>query len=439
MDWWMGGRIDGTLCGIWAAGCQAERYWRYFPAMNILTLNAGSSSIKFALFASGDDLALREGQISWADGKRDRARLTLAARGAGREESVVSVPDDTAAATRAIEAAVGTGHGRARVDVVGHRVVHGGTDCRESMVIDARVKEAIARWGRLAPIHNPPALRAIEAAEVCFGATPHVAVFDTSFYRDLPPKAYILPLPYEYYEQRGIRRFGFHGSSYGYCTLRASEMLGHRAQPLRLIICHLGGGCSATAVRGGAAVATTMGFTPLDGLMMGTRPGSLDPGILLMLQRECGLTPDQIWAALNSSSGLLGVSGVSSDFADIEKAAAQGNERARLAFDMFVDRVRQAIGGLAVTLGGVDALVFTDRVGESPALRAAVCQGLEILGLELDPRLNESRVPDADVATAGSRARILVIHTREELMIAREAFRVLSAQGGPAGTNQKQP
>jgi len=210
-------------------------------------------------------------------------------------------------------------------------------------------------------------------------------------------------------------------------------MLGHRAQPLRLIICHLGGGCSATAVRGGAAVATTMGFTPLDGLMMGTRPGSLDPGILLMLQRECGLTPDQIWAALNSSSGLLGVSGVSSDFADIEKAAAQGNERARLAFDMFVDRVRQAIGGLAVTLGGVDALVFTDRVGESPALRAAVCQGLEILGLELDPRLNESRVPDADVATAGSRARILVIHTREELMIAREAFRVLSAQGGPAG------
>lgn len=396
--------------------------------MNILTLNAGSSSIKFAVFDSGSDLALREGQISWADGNRQRAYLTVAARGTATETAVVSVPNDTAAATRAIQAAVGSGANRASVDVVGHRVVHGGTEFQDSTVVNPAVKEAIARWGRLAPLHNPPALRAIEAAEAFFAGTPQVAVFDTTFYKGLPPKSYIFPLPYEYYRNWGIRRFGFHGTSYAYCARRAAEMLNHPPKPLNLIICHLGGGCSATAVRDGAAVATTMGFSPLDGLMMGTRPGSLDPGILLMLQREYGVTAEKIARDLNSSSGLLGVSGVSSDFADIEKAAGQGDERCQLAFDMFVDRVRHAIGGLAVTLGTVDALVFTDRVGESSALRTAACAGLEMLGLQLDAGLNKSCHPDADVAAAGSRGRILVVRTREELMIAREAFRVLAGR-----------
>jgi acetate kinase len=402
-------------------------------AVNILSLNAGSSSIKFALFEHGRDQAIREGQISWADGKRECACLTVSTRGARLEASVVSVPDDTAAAVCAIEAAVGPNSDRASVDVVGHRVVHGGLDFQDSTLIDAPVKEAIARLGKLAPIHNPPALKAISAAEVYFGATPHVAVFDTAFYRNLPPKAYIFPLPYEYYRRWGIRRFGFHGTSYAYCALRAAELLGHRPRPLNLVICHLGGGCSATAVRDGIAVATTMGFTPLDGLMMGTRPGSLDPGILLALQREYGLSPEQIGRDLNSASGLLGVSGVSADFADLEKAAAEGDERAKLAMEMFADRVRHAIGGLAVTLGAVDALVFTDRVGESAVLRAAVCSGLEILGLKLDPQLNACCRPDADIATNDSRGRILVIRTREELMIAREAFRVLTAGCGPGG------
>jgi acetate kinase len=400
--------------------------------MNSLTLNAGSSSIKFALFASGCDQPLREGQISWADGKRERASLTISDHGASVVSSVVSVPDDAGAATVAIQAAVGAGPGRTRVDVVGHRVVHGGTEFQDSLVIHSGVKEAIARWGKLAPLHNPPALQAIEAAEAVFPGTPQVAVFDTSFYKHLPPQACVFPLPYEYYRDWGIRRFGFHGTSYAYCTWRATELLGHRSQPLNLIICHLGGGCSATAVRDGIAVATTMGFTPLDGLMMGTRPGSLDPGILLMLQREHGLTHEHIATVLNSSAGLLGVSGVSSDFADIEKAASRGDLRCRLAFDMFVDRVRHAIGGLAVTLGAVDALVFTDRVGFSPALRAAVCTGLELLGLQLDAQLNAQCRPDADIATAGSRGRILVLQTREELMIAREAFRVLAAADGQA-------
>jgi acetate kinase len=396
--------------------------------MIALTINAGSSSIKFALYENGAAQALREGQISWADGNRDRACLTVCDRDALPESAFVSVPDDTIAATRAIEAAVSSTSSRRQVDVVGHRVVHGGTEFQDSTLINARVKEVISHWGKLAPIHNPPALRAIEAAEAFFTGIPQIAVFDTAFYKNLPPKAYLYPLPYEYYQDWGIRRFGFHGTSYAYCTQRATEMLGQREPPLNLIICHLGGGCSATAVRGGMAVATTMGFTPLDGLMMGTRPGTLDPGILLMLQREHGLLPEQIAAALNSRSGLLGVSGVSSDFADIEKAAAKGDQRAGLAFDMFVDRVRQAIGGLAVTLGAVDALAFTDRVGEfSPAMRASVCNGLEILGIQLDCGLNETCRSDADIATPGSRARVLVIHTREELMIAREAFRVFDA------------
>jgi acetate kinase len=401
--------------------------------VNILSLNAGSSSIKFALFEHGRDQSIREGQISWADGKREHACLTVSTRGARPEAAVVSVPDDTAAAARAIMAAVGPEADRTRVDVVGHRVVHGGIDFLDSTLIDGPVKAAIARLGKVAPIHNPPALRAIEAAEAYFGATPHVAVFDTTFYKGLPPKAYIFPLPYDYYRRLGIRRFGFHGTSYAYCTLRSAELLGDRPKPLNLVICHLGGGCSATAVRDGVAVATTMGFTPLDGLMMGTRPGSLDPGILLALQGEHGLSPEQIGRDLNSASGLLGVSGVSADFADLEKAAAQGDERCRLAMEMFADRVRHAIGGLAVTLGAVDALVFTDRVGESAALRAAVCSGLEILGLKLDPQLNARCQPDADVAAQDSRARILVIRTREELMIAREAFRVLTASRGAGG------
>jgi acetate kinase len=399
--------------------------------MNILVLNAGSSSIKFALFASGGDQSVREGQISWADGNRDRASLTVTTRVVRTEAAIVSVPHDTAAAIRAIEAGLGPQADRAEIAAVGHRVVHGGSEFQDSAIINAPVKNAISRLGKLAPLHNPPALRAIEAAETFFPCTPQVAVFDTAFYKSLPAREYIFPLPYDYYRHWGIRRFGFHGTSYAYCTLRATEMLDRLGHPLSLILCHLGGGCSATAVRDGVAIATTLGFSPLDGLMMGTRPGSLDPGVLLTLQQEHGLTLEELGTALNTSSGLLGVSGVSADFADLEKAAAKGDQRSMLAMEMFSDRVRKAIGGLAVTLGAVDALVFTDRVGEfSPTMRAAVCDGLEILGVRLDRQRNENCQPDADIAAPDSRARILVIHTREELMIARETHRVLT--GGTA-------
>ena len=403
--------------------------------MNVLTINAGSTSVKFAVFESGRDEPLREGEISWAGGRRDQARLTVVSRGGERQQTTVSAEDDRAAALCALQAAVGRGsEPTVAVDVVGHRVVHGGIQLRESAVIDARVKSIISDLGPLAPLHNPPALKAIETAQSAFPNLPQVAVFDTAFFAQLPAEKYVYPLPYAYYEKYGIRRFGFHGISMAYCTGRAQELLNRPAGSRNLIICHLGGGCSATAVREGRPVATTLGFSPLDGLMMGSRPGALDPGILLALQRQHGLTLEQIDHDLNYASGLLGISGISPDLANIEKAMAKGNERARLAFELFADRVRSAIGSLAVTLGRVDGLVFTDRIGEnSPALRAKVCEGLEILGLRLDPPRNEAGELDVDIAAADSHGRILVLHTREELMIAREAVRVITAAPGRTG------
>jgi len=398
--------------------------------MNALALNAGSSSVKFGVFDADAHEPLVSGEIDWADGDRQRAWLVRRPRGLAARRSRLSVPDHYTAAACAIKAAIGSGPSEKKhphkVCVVGHRIVHGGAEFRESVLIDTKVKAAIARLDDLAPLHNPPALKAIEAAEAALAGVPQVAVFDTAFYANLPPKHCVYPLPYEWYRDWGIRRFGFHGISHAYCAARAAEILGRDPAQLRLVSCHLGGGCSATAIQGGVAIATTMGFSPLEGLMMGTRCGSVDPGVLLHLQRRHGLTLEELDHTLNHSSGLLGVSGVSPNLAQIEQAAAQGNERALLAFDMFAERIKGAIAALAATLGGLDALVFTDRVGEgSPALRAAACAGMEFLGLRLDPARNQHPRPDTDIASPGSPARILVIHTREELMVAREARRVL--------------
>jgi acetate kinase len=401
--------------------------------MSILAINSGSSSLKFGLFDAGTCEALLAGDIDWAHGDRARARFTLRPRNGRIVTAQVAVADDFTAASSAINAALDSdslnAEGSVKIAVVGHRIVHGGAKFRDSVLIDGRVKAGIASLNKLAPLHNPPVLKAIEAVETLLPGVSQVAVFDTAFFAQLPPKAYLYALPYEYHERWGIRRFGFHGLSHAYCAGRAAELLGRSLSELCVISCHLGGGCSAAAVRGGLAVATTLGFSPLEGLMMGTRSGSVDPGILLHLQREHGLTVEELDRALNYSSGLLGISGVSSDLAQIETAAAQGNERARLAFEMFADRVRSAIGALAATLGGVDALTFTDRVGEhSAALRAAACDGLEFMGLRIDLKRNASPKPDADVATPDSPARILVIHTQEELMVAREARRVMAVQ-----------
>ncbi|MGA2747164.1 MAG: acetate kinase [Verrucomicrobiota bacterium] len=397
--------------------------------MSILALNAGSSSLKFGLFSADTCERLLAGEIDWASGDRQKAQLVVQPRNGAVVRSQFPVPDISTAASCAIQAVLGSALSATNaapiIQAVGHRVVHGGTELQSSVLIDDKVKATIARLADLAPLHNPPALEAIEAARTALPGTPEVAVFDTTFYAQLPPKAYLFPVPYDWYQNLGIRRFGFHGISHAYCAGRAAELMGRDLAQLRIITCHLGGGCSATAIQGGVPVATTSGFTPLAGLMMGTRCGSIDPGILLQLQRQQGMTHKELSRALNHFSGLLGISGVSADLAQIEVAAAQGNKRARLAFDMFADQVRSSIGALATTLGGVDVLAFTDRIGEhSAALRAAACQGLQFMGIRLDPERNARARPDADIATADSPARILVIHTEEELMVAREARRV---------------
>jgi acetate kinase len=319
---------------------------------------------------------------------------------------------------------------RDAIVAVGHRVVHGGEKSASSVIITPDVRAAINKLAELAPLHNPANLEGIDAATDALTNVPQVAVFDTAFHATIPEAARVYPLPYSWYTEWGLRRYGFHGLSHAYCSRRAAEMLKRRPAGLRLIICHLGNGCSVAAVRDGKCVDTSMGFTPLEGLMMGTRSGSVDPGLLLHVLRQQGLTVEQLERALNYESGLLGISGVSSDMRDVLTAARKGHDRAQLALDVYAHRVRQTIGAMTATLGDVDALVFTAGVGENAAeVRASICTGLECLGLELDPVANEECEPDADVARSFSDGRILVMTTREDLMIVRETVRVIRHAG----------
>jgi acetate kinase len=367
--------------------------------VRILVINSGSSSLKYAVF---------EGE----------AMNCVASENLGKPPGGnAGTALDSGKAISQIKCNLAG----APIHRIGHRVVHGGAEYTQTTPIDARVKQGIAALAEIAPLHNPPALAAIEAAEAAFPGVPQVAVFDTAFFATLPESAVVYPLPFEWRRDWGIRRYGFHGISHAYCAGRAAEFLGRSIGGLRVIVCHLGNGCSASAVRDGAAIYTTMGFTPLDGLMMGTRPGSLDPGILPYLESRHHLSSKEMESALNHRSGLLGVSGVSSDYREVEQAAASGHARAQLALDMFTRRVRAHIGQLAVTLEGVDVLVFTAGIGEnSSSLRAAVCAPLACLGLRIDPEKNRQARPDADVSATDSIGRILVLKTREDLMIARE-------------------
>jgi acetate kinase len=394
--------------------------------MSILVINAGSSSLKFGLFATESLTTLATGLIDWRANPQ-HAELVLTPASGEPLRSRESVRDHRAAvhhAVRRLRELSGPA-----ITLVGHRVVHGGALFHEAVRIDKEVKQEIANLAELAPLHNPPALEAIEAAESALPNVPQIAAFDTSFFSALEPRAFLYPLPYAWYTDWGIRRFGFHGLSHAYCAGRAAELLGREPSELRLVICHLGNGCSASAVRAGRAVQTSMGYTPMEGLMMGTRSGSIDPGVMISLQRRRKMSVEQVDQALNHESGLLGVSGVSSDYRQVQAAALKGEERARLALDIYADRIRATVGALAVTMGGVDALIFTAGVGEHAAdLRAAVCQGLGILGLKLSLEKNAACSPDSDIAQADSAARILVLRTREELMIAREARRVIGGR-----------
>ena len=397
--------------------------------MKILVLNSGSSSQKSCLYEIGEALPnspafpLWEGKIEWSG---DEASLRVRTAD-GQEQTAKIQSAERADATKRLLAALTAGPHRvvkdkSEIAVVGHRIVNGGAECFQPSVIDDRVKASIEQMTVFAPLHNRVELEGIRLIEETFGSVPQVAVFDTGFHRRMPDAAAIYPGPYEWAE-RGIRRYGFHGINHQYCMERAVQIIGRKVTELRVVTCHLGNGCSLAAIRDGHSVDTTMGFTPLDGLMMGTRSGSIDPGILTFLLREEKLTGGQLDELLNKKSGLLGISGLSSDMRQIVEAMKHGNARAKLAFDIFVHRLRGGIGAMSAAIGGIDALVFTAGIGEnSPDVRAAACANLGFLGVALDANKNQVSRGDEDISTGESKARVLVLRAQEDWAIAKECW-----------------
>lgn len=401
--------------------------------MKILVLNAGSSSQKSRLYEIDGSLPgeppapLWKADADWT-GHQETAEVEIStARGQTRHESLpTGAREDVikhmletiwSGTTQVIDQP-------AEIAVVGHRVVHGGPEYRQTTLVTPEVKAAIEQYVVFAPSHNPANLEGIRVVEQVLPSVPQVAVFDTAFHRHLPLAAAVYPGPYEWFEQ-GIRRYGFHGISHHYCSQRAAQLLGRDLEGLRLITCHLGNGCSLAAIYHGQSIDTTMGFTPLEGLMMGSRSGSVDPGILIHLLQHKGYSVEQLDKELNKASGLQGISGVSSDMRQILQAMSEGNPRAKLAFDIYVHRLRGAIGAMLATLGGVDALVFTAGVGEhAPSIRAAACETFGFLSLALDPQKNAQSPVDQDISTADSALRVLVIQTQEDWMIAQECWRL---------------
>src|SRR5215467_10621005 len=380
----------------------------------ILVCNAGSSSLKFSLFDTEDEVLLADGGIDWL---RKPAQLVF--RGANhpeiREElKLEKQPDAIARILDDLQAGSSAPlQSPEDLRAVGHRVVHGGDRYTSAVVITSEVKRTIEELTELAPLHNPASLEGINAVEQLLPGVPQVATFDTAFHATLSETARTYALPQKWTREWRIRRYGFHGLSHSYCSTEAAKRIGRRG--LRLVIAHLGNGASVSAVHDGACIDTSMGFTPLEGLMMATRSGTVDPGILTYVLRHKGLDAEELDIALNYESGLLGISGVSSDMRQVLSELPH-NPDARLAVDVYVHRIVQTIGAMAATLGGVDALVFTAGVGEgSSEIRKRVCEKLKYLGLEVDLSANETCKPDADIATPASKPRILVIATREDL------------------------
>jgi acetate kinase len=400
--------------------------------VHILVLNAGSSSQKAALYDVGESLPadpptpLWRAQAEWSEDSP--ARLAVSTASATVERTIPA--DDRGTLLGDLLPALWEGptavvSGPAAIAVVGHRVVHGGPDYAGSVRVTPTVEANIRRLAAFAPQHNPENLAGIAAVERALPGVPQVAVFDTAFHATLPPAAAVYPGPYAWYA-RGIRRYGFHGISHQYCAERAARLLDRDLTALGLVTCHLGNGCSLAAIRGGKSIDTTMGFTPLDGIMMGNRPGTLDPGILTYLMRADAATADTLDATLNHASGLQGLSGVSSDLRDVLSARAQGNVRAALAFDVFVHRLRAGLGAMLAALGGADAVIFAGGIGEhSPEVRSAACDAFAFLGIALDAARNAASPTDAVISTPGSAVAVLIVATQEDWMIARDCWRLL--------------
>ncbi|MTI69958.1 MAG: acetate kinase [Firmicutes bacterium] len=391
--------------------------------MKILVINCGSSSLKYQLIDMKNEEVLAKGlgERIGIEGSK------VVHKPSGNDKVVIEKPMENhkVALEIVLNALVDKDHGiidsMDEINAVGHRVVHGGEKFADSVKIDQNVMDAIEECADLAPLHNPPNMMGIEACQELMPNTPMVAVFDTAFHQTMPKKNFIYPLPYELYEKHGIRRYGFHGTSHKYVANKAAEILDKDIKDLKIITCHLGNGASLAAVNNGKSIDTSMGFTPLEGLAMGTRCGDLDPAIITFLMEKENMSIEEVNTLMNKKSGVLGISGVSSDFRDIEEAANDGNERAQLALDKFVNRVKKYIGAYASIMGGVDTIVFTAGLGEnSPDMREAICSDLEYMGIKIDKEKNDVRGKDTVVNTEDSKVKVIVIPTNEELMIARD-------------------
>lgn len=397
--------------------------------MKILVLNAGSSSQKSALFEldapdSNDPVSpIWEGKLDW-DGEHERLTIRNTTGKKINEEKQTAAGDRPQSLERMLQGLwsgpTSVLKSQDEIDIVGHRIVHGGEKLTQPTLINAEVKRQISDLSAVAPLHNRVGLEGIELIEKLLPGTRQIAVFDTGFHRTLPLAAKVYPGPYEWYD-RGIQRYGFHGINHEYCSNRTAQLLKRDLSALKIVTGHLGNGCSLCAVDGGKSVNTTMGFTPLEGLMMGTRSGSVDPGIVTYLMRVENAGFYELDRMLNRQSGLLGISGVSSDMRDVLDAMRKGNDRARLAFEIFVHRLVNEIGAMAASLGGIDALVFSAGIGEhSPEIRSEACGKLQFLGVELDQGKNLNAKPDVEISTMHSRVCVLVIQAQEDWAIARE-------------------
>ncbi len=396
--------------------------------MKVLVINCGSSSLKYQVLDMTTEALLCKGLVERIG--MDGSVITHEKIGQDKVKTEVPMKDHKDAIEQVLTAVQDADHGVVKsmdeIGAVGHRVVHAGEKFASSVLITEEVIKALEECVDLAPLHNPPNLLGIAACQQLMPNTPMVGVFDTAFHQTMPAESYIYAIPYEYYQKHGIRRYGFHGTSHKYVAERAADILNVDLEDLKLITCHLGNGASVSAIKRGKCIDTSMGFTPLEGLVMGTRSGDIDPAIVTFIREKENLPQGKANEILNKKSGVLGISGVSSDFRDIEEAVAQGNERAELALKVFAHKVRFYIGAYIAEMNGVDAIIFTAGVGENDVtMRELICHNLGNLGIKLDPLKNKVRGKETIISTEDSKVKLLLIPTNEELMIARDTFNIV--------------
>lgn len=396
--------------------------------MNVLVINCGSSSLKYQLIDTENEAVLAKGLCERIG--IEGSSITHAPTGGEKTTEEIDMPSHTTAfelvTKKLLDPEVGVIKSLDEIDGVGHRIVNGGPDLMESTVLTSEIIEEFSQNMEWAPLHNPAHLIGIRSCEQVMPGTPMVGVFDTSFHRTMPPKAYLYGLPYKYYEEHHIRRYGAHGTSHDYVSAKLAEMMGKDRKDLKIVVCHLGNGASISAVKNGECVDTSMGLTPLEGLVMGTRSGDLDPAILQFIANKENKTLDEIITILNKESGVLGVSGISSDFRDLNAARKEGNERARITLELYCYRVAKYIGAYTFAMNGLDAVAFTAGIGENTAnIRKDICDYMEFLGVELDSEKNEIQGEEIIITKPESKVVVAVVPTNEELAIAREVSRLL--------------